>query len=98
MNYTLKFGKKFDREFGKIDKSISEQIIKKLKRLKENPEHVGKPLLHTKPALWEFKAESFRGFYMIKKDIREVWLLSLKHKDECDAYIRTGYLRDINEF
>ena len=37
MIYILKFGKKFDREFEKIDKSISNQIVKKLKRLKENP-------------------------------------------------------------
>ncbi|MEK6844168.1 MAG: relE [Nanoarchaeota archaeon] len=34
MAYTIKFGKKFDREFEKIDKSISDQIVKKLKRLK----------------------------------------------------------------
>ena len=31
MAYILKFGKKFDREFAKIDKSISEQIVKKEK-------------------------------------------------------------------
>ena len=60
MGDTLKFGKKFDREFGKIDKSISEQVVKKLNRLKENPENIGKPLLHTKPNLWEFKVGPFR--------------------------------------
>ena len=64
MSFTLKFGKRFDREFEKIDKSISEQIVKKLTRLKESPNNIGKPLLHTKPALWEFKAEAFRIFYI----------------------------------
>ena len=59
MAYILKFGKKFDRDFEKIDKSISEQIIRKLRRLRENPENIGKPLSHTKPSLWEFKAEVF---------------------------------------
>ena len=98
MFYTLKFGKKFDREFTKIDKSISEQIVKKLKRLKENPESIGKPLLHTSPALWEFKAEVFRVFYIIQENIKEIWILSVKHKDECDEYIRRGYSKDINEF
>ena len=98
MVYILKFGKKFDREFLKIDKSISEQIVKKLKRLKENPESIGKPLLHTHPALWEFKAEVFRVFYMIQESAKEIWILSVKHKDECDDYIRKGYFNDINEF
>lgn len=98
MNYILKFGKKFDKEFLKIDKSILDQIVKKLRRLKENPDSVGKPLLHTNPALWEFKVEVFRIFYIIQKSINEIWLLSVKHKDECDEYIRKGYSKDLNEF
>ena len=98
MNYILKFGKKFDEEFGKIDKSVSEQIVKKLSRLKESPANIGKPLLHTKPTLWEFKVEVFRVFYIIKVNEKEVWLLSVKHKDECDAYIRKGYTKDFNKF
>jgi mRNA-degrading endonuclease RelE of RelBE toxin-antitoxin system len=98
MTYILKFGKKFDREFSKIDKSVSEQIAKKLTRLKENPESIGKPLLHTNPALWEFKAEVFRIFYIVYKNLKEIWILSVKHKDECDEYVRRGYSRDINEF
>ena len=98
MAYILKFGKKFDREFAKIDKSISEQIVKKLVRLKENPESIGKPLLHTNPALWEFKAEVFRIFYIVQENKKEIWILSVKHKDDCDEYIRKGYSRDFNEF
>lgn len=98
MVYILKFGRKFDREFSKIDKSISEQIVKKLKRLKENPDDLGKPLLHTNPALGEFKAEVYRVFYIIRENMREVWILSVKHKDECDNYIRKGYAKDIKNF
>ena len=98
MTYILKFGKKFDREFEKIDRSISEQIVKKLKRLKENLETVVKPLLHTNPTLWEFKAEVFRIFYIIQESTKEIWLLSVKHKDECDDYMRRGYTKDVNEF
>jgi mRNA-degrading endonuclease RelE of RelBE toxin-antitoxin system len=97
MAYILKFGKKFDREFTKIDKSVSYQIAKKLARLKENPESIGKPLLHTNPALWEFKAEVFRIFYIVHENAKEIWILSVKHKDECDDYIRRGYSEDINE-
>jgi len=47
MTYILKFGKKFDKEFAKIYKSVSEQIVKKLARLEQNPESIGKPLLYT---------------------------------------------------
>ncbi len=96
--YNLKFGKKFDKEFSKIDKSVSNQIAKKLIRLKENPETIGKPLLHTKPTLWEFKTESFRTFYIILKNKKEIWILSVKHKDECDFYIRKEFDKDFNEF
>ena len=95
MVYILKFGKNFDREFKKIDKSVSLQIVKKLARLEENPENIGKPLLHTKPTLWEFKAEVYRVFYVVQENAKEVWMLSVKHKDECDDYIRRDYLKDI---
>ncbi len=95
MTYTLKFGKRFDKEFAKIDKSVSEQIVKKLERLEQNPESIGKPLLYTKPALWEFKVESFRVFYIIQENTKEIWLLSVKHKDECDDYIKRGYYKDV---
>mgnify|MGYP001565243896 CR=1 FL=1 len=98
MSYVLKFGKKFDKEFSKIDKSVSQQIIKKLDRLRESPENIGKPLLHTKPTLWEFKIESFRVFYLIQQNIKEIWLLSVKHKDECEVYIRKGFVKDFVGF
>ena len=98
MVYILKFGKKFDKEFNKLDKSISDQIIKKLERLKTSPENVGKPLMYTKPTLWQFKIEMFRIFYIMQKNIGEVWLLSIKHKNETDNYIKGGYSKDINEF
>ena len=97
MSYLLKFGKRFDREFNKIDKSVSEQIVKKLSRLKEEPSNIGKPLRYTNPVLWGFKAENLRVFYIIKENLKEVWILSVKHKDECDGYIRMGYTEDINE-
>lgn len=98
MPHALKFGKKFDNEFGKIDKSVSSQIVKKLARLKVNPSGVGKPLLHTKPTLWEFKAEVYRVFYIVQENAKEIWILSVKHKDECDDYIRRGYQKDFTEF
>lgn len=98
MNYVLKFGKKFDKEFSKIDKSISDRIFKKIEKLEENPSLEGKPLLYTKPTLWELKIDVYRVFFIIQQNYKEVWILSVKHKDECDKYIRKGYLHDVNEF
>jgi len=34
----------------------------------------------------------------MQKNIGEVWLLSIKHKNETDNYIKGGYSKDINEF
>jgi|SRR3989338_3522235 len=98
MTYTLRFGKKFDREYKKLDKSISEQLNKKLSNLKEDPKRIGKPLLYTKPTIWEIKVEMFRIFYGIDQNKGEVYLLSVKHKDECNKYIRGDYTRDFKEF
>ncbi len=46
MSYKLKFSKRFDKEYKKLDKSIGNQVIKKTGKLKDNPE-LGKHLLHT---------------------------------------------------
>src|SRR3989344_1812485 len=97
MNFILKFDKKFDREFKKIDKSISERMFKKIEKLEINPSSEGKPLPHTKPALWELKIDVYRVFYIIQHNNQEIWVLSVKHKDECDKYIRKGYLKDFND-
>lgn len=55
-------------------------------------------MFYTKPQLWEFKIEPFRVFYLIKDNLNEVWLLSIRNKDECDSYIRKGYIKDTEEF
>jgi len=40
----------------------------------------------------------FRIFYLIQEDLKEVYLLSVKHKDECDSYMRKGFFKDFKEF
>ncbi len=40
----------------------------------------------------------FRLFYKIEYNKNEVWILSIKHKDECDKYIRKGILDDLKDF
>ena len=91
MGYKLKFSKKFDREFKKLDKPIKEGLWNKIGRLEENPQ-TGQHLHHMN--LWEIRMDKFRMFYMIEPNNNEVWILSVKHKDECDKYLRTQILED----
>ena len=44
MAYTLIFDKQFARDYRKLDKSLQIEGDKKLKRLKDNPKDIGKPL------------------------------------------------------
>ncbi|OIO42734.1 hypothetical protein CO038_04295 [Candidatus Pacearchaeota archaeon CG_4_9_14_0_2_um_filter_39_13] len=42
--YKLLFDKQFVRDYRKLDKSLQIEGDKKLKRLRENPREIGKPL------------------------------------------------------
>ena len=90
MEYLLKFGHLFDKEFAKLDKSIKEEAWKKILRLKENP-NIGKHLRHLN--LWELHVRMFRIFYFV--DNNHIFLLTMKHKDETDKYIRSLSMEEI---
>ena len=94
MEYTLIFGKQFDKEFNKLDNSLKQQLWKKLERLKENPES-GKHLRHLN--IWEIKVEMYRTFYIIDKNQIRVVLLSIQHKDDCDKYVRGLSMNEIRQ-
>jgi len=85
MIYELKVTKTFEKEFEKLDNSIQQQTWKKIERLKENPE-IGKHLHYLN--LWELHVQMFRVFYIIDNNQIRILLLSIKHKDECDKYVR----------
>lgn len=93
--YTLIFGKKFEEEFRKIDNSLRQEAWKKLQRLKENPQ-IGKHLHYLD--LWELHVRMFRIFYIIDENRIRLLILSMKHKDECDSYIRSISKEDIKKF
>ncbi len=92
MEYTLRLSKRFEKEFDKLDKSLKNQAWKKIIRLKENPE-MGKHLRHLN--LWELKVQMFRIFYVFDNNQIRVLLLSVKHKDEADKYVRGLSLEEI---
>ena len=95
MEYKLRFSKRFDREFKKLDKPIREGLWKKITKLKENPEN--QQHLHYMN-LWEVRMDKFRLFYKIEQDKEEIWIISVKHKDETDKYLRSGILEDVKNF
>jgi len=47
---------------------------------------------------WLGGAYAHRAFYIVQENTKEIWLLSVKHKDETDDYIKRGYQKDISLF
>lgn len=86
MEYELKFSKEFEKEFERLDNSIKEEAWKKISRLKESPKAIGKHLKYL--GLWELHVRMFRIFYIIEDNKIKLLILSIKHKDECDKYIK----------
>lgn len=95
MEYTLILGKTFEKEFEKLDKSIRNEAWKKIERLKNNPENMGKHLRHLN--LWELKIQMYRIFYFIDNNQIRILLLSVKHKDDTDKYVRGLSIENIKQ-
>lgn len=94
MSYTLFFDKEFVRDFNKLDKSIRDEAEKKIRRLKENPSEIGKPLKYF-PRLYELHVRMYRIFYVIEESKIKVLILAIEHKDETDRYLRALKKEDI---
>ncbi len=94
MIYTLVFDKEFARDFNKLDKSIKDEAEKKIRRLKENPKEIGKPLRYF-PNLYELHVRMYRIFYVIEESKIKVLVLAIEHKDETDKYLRMLKKEDI---
>jgi len=63
----------------KLDKNSKIEIIKKLKRLKNNP-RLGKPLLGRLTGLWSLRIGDYRAIYQIKKSELLILVLKLGHR------------------
>lgn len=94
MSYILLFDKEFVRDFKKLDKSIRDEAEKKLRKLKENPAEIGKPLKYF-ANLYELHVRMYRIFYVIEESKVKVLVLSIEHKDETDKYLRQLRTDDI---
>jgi mRNA-degrading endonuclease RelE of RelBE toxin-antitoxin system len=96
MNYQIRFDKKFTREYRKIDRSLQIEGDKKLKRLKEDPENIGKPLKYF-TNLYELHLQSFRIYYIVDKVDFLVFVLTIRHKNEQDKFLRNIKIEDIKK-
>ena len=76
------FDENFKRIFSKIkDNRLKEQIIKKISKLKENPE-IGKPMRYIRKGTRELYISPFRLSYLYLVNEHRIILLDLYHKDE----------------
>ena len=92
--YTLLFDKQFERDYRKLDRSLQIEGDKKLKRLKENPTEIGKPLKFF-PNLYELHLRMYRIYYVVQESEVEVLVLAVEHKDEQDRYLTNLSLEKI---
>ena len=77
MVYILKFGKKFDKEFNKLDKSLQDQISNEIDQLKINP-YIGKPLGYK--FFREKKVKNYRFYYLIYDEYVVVFVIAVSDK------------------
>jgi len=73
--YDIQFTKRAEDFFKKLDKSIQEQIAKKIDNLINNP-RLGKPLLGDLKGQWSLRIGKYRAIYVIKN--KELVILVLK--------------------
>jgi len=92
--YKILFDKQFVKEYRKLNKSLQIEGDKKLKRLRENPKEIGKPLKFF-PNLYELYLRMYRIYYVIRESEVKVLVLSVEHKDEQERYLRSLTLEKI---
>lgn len=93
-SYLLLFDKQFVKEYRKLDRSLQIEGDKKLKRLKEAPKEIGKPLRFL-PNLYELRLRMYRIYYVIQESEIKVLVLSVQHKDEQEKYLKSLTLEKI---
>ena len=83
--YRIIFKSPAKRFLKKLDSSLQQRIIKKLKKLKEYP-RLGKPLTAALAGLWSLRFGKFRAIYQIRRE--ELLILILDISPRKDIYGR----------
>jgi len=77
--FKIKFEKRAEDFFNKLDNSSKIIVGKKIEKLKQNPE-LGKPLTANLAGLWSLRIEKYRAIYQIKKEELIIFILKLGHR------------------
>ena len=77
MGYLIKFHPKAAKKINKLDKSVKQEIKKKILILKQNPQK-GKHLEYCD--IWSLRVNKYRIFYRIKDNL--IQILYIRHRKE----------------
>mgnify|MGYP001286618392 CR=1 FL=1 len=83
MNYELFCSANAKKEIHSLDKTIAEQIFKKIDQLLENPE-IGKPLQNELSGCRSLHVGNYRIIYEIKSD--KIYILTVGHRKNIYTY------------
>lgn len=61
-----------------FDKNTREKILKRIRKLEDNPKHFGKPL--TGVDLWVLRAGDYRAIFNLNRDEERVEVLKVGHR------------------
>lgn len=79
--YRIIFKSPAEKFLRKLDGPIQQRIIRKLKKLKENP-RLGKPLTATLAGLWSLRIDKFRAIYKVIEDKLVIMILDISHRKD----------------
>ena len=74
----------FEKSFKKLtkkDKPLAEKLAKAIKKLSELP-YSGKPLSYDFSGLRSLRIGKYRIIYTINENKKEIWLISVKHREK----------------
>lgn len=79
--YRIIFKSPAEKFLRKLENSIQQRIIRKLKKLKENP-RLGKPLTATLSGLWSLRIDKYRVIYKLIENKLIIMVLNIGHRKD----------------
>ncbi len=78
--YTLKTTNQFEKKIRKIDKSVRERIIRKIKELEEDPYKNTKRLTGELRGMYSLRTGDYRVIFSLDEDKKLILLLTVGHR------------------
>jgi len=79
MSYEILLHPDVQKQFDKLDKNLQEIFIKKLEKIKQDPE-VGKPLRYDLKGRRTVRFENYRIIYSIDYEKKQILVLDFEHR------------------